>query len=84
MKKLVTLFLILSNVCFASFYKCYPGMKVGDCINKLIELGQTYDIKSYKLVPAEFRKDLISGYGKISSYNLIVELEEKQYANRRF
>lgn len=77
MKKFLLLFLIISNICFADFYKCYKDMKIEDCTNKLIELSQLYNIKSYKIIPNKFTKDFIGDYGEVLTYNMIIEVEEK-------
>lgn len=74
MKKILTLLLILSNICFASTFKYYKEATLESCVNKLNELSKTYKIKSYKIVPAQTGGRAIR---EIYYYNMIIEIENK-------
>lgn len=74
MKKILLLFLILSQLSLASTFKYYKEAKIENCVHKLNELSQKYKIISYRIVPARFRKDY---YGEILDYNMIIEVEDK-------
>ena len=71
MKKFLTLFFILSNLCFANMFKYYEYETIEGCANKLNELSQTYKIISYQIVPVQTVSNGIQ-----SLYNMIIEVEK--------
>lgn len=74
MKKFLTLFFILSNICFASAFKYYRYVTIESCVNKLNELSQTYKIISYQIVPAQTGGNDIK---ELYHYNMVIEVEDK-------
>lgn len=67
MKKILLLFLIISNMCFASTYKYYKKATLEQCTAKLNELKINYKIIDYKMFPTRWD----------DVYNMIIEVEEK-------
>lgn len=74
MKNILMLFLILSNLCFASHFKYYKEATIENCVYKLNELSKNYKIKSYKIVPSRTGGRYIAD---IYYYNMIIEVENK-------
>lgn len=71
MKKIITLLLLLSSLCFGSEFKYYRYITFEQCIKKLNELNKNYKILSYEIVPAE--RGGRSGW--INYFNMIIEVE---------
>lgn len=74
MKKILTLLLVLSSMCFSSTFKYYKEATLESCANKLNELSKTYKIKSYQIIPAQTGGRDIK---EIYYYNMIIEIEDK-------
>lgn len=74
MKKIITLLLLFSSLCFGSEFKYYKQATLEQCTRKLNELNMGYKILSYKIIPAE---DNGSRGGWITLYNMIIEVEER-------
>ncbi len=72
MKNILMLFLILSNLCFASHFKYYKEATFERCVSKLNELSKDYVIISYQIVPAE-KGGMKESY--IYYYNMVIEVK---------
>ena len=73
MKKIITLLLLLSSLCFSREFKYYHYITFEKCIKKLNELNKNYNILSYQIVPAERG----GSRGWIDYFNIIIEVEPK-------
>lgn len=73
MKKIITLLLLLSSLCFGSEFKYYREATIEQCTIKLNELNRDYKILSYQIVPAENG----GSRGWIEYFNMIIEVEER-------
>lgn len=65
MKKLATLFLLMSALSFGSEYKYYKKATLEQCAEKLSELSRCYEIIDYKVFPTRWD----------NVYDMIIEVE---------
>lgn len=77
MKKILTLLLLLSSLCFGSEFKSYEKIYFYECAEILNNLSKYYLILSYKILPSEFNREKGAySINSIKNFNMIVEIEK--------